>query len=255
MNSSVDPGIMLRFKHFIVEVQNNLTLRLVLGNQYRKTAPEFYIRLGSTWGGWWVSKDFLEKSDDRILISAGLGGDISFETESAKNGIKVVGIDPDPKCHEFLDTFLPKGFFLKRYIAALSDESSTKTLYKFDENNFDSWTDESIAGERLISQHFRAIGINQLYSDLEIEEKYESVYLKMDIEGGEGVVIRSIISNRMKFGHLSVEFDFLNLISATAFNTRVKKITIARRLISDLEHINYRLVFHENFNFYWKYTE
>jgi FkbM family methyltransferase len=245
----------MKLKHSFVSLQNKLTLLIVLRRDYFKSAPSSFLRLGSHWGGWWVESSFLYNSEERLLISAGLGGDISFETEIANYGVKIIGIDPDPKCHQYINTIVHKDFFEKRYIAALSKFSGMKTLYKHEESNFDSWTDEKIAGDRPISKEFETIGIIDLYSNLSISKQYSYVYFKMDVEGSEEEVLHSILESQLKFGYLAVEFDFLSLISARSLFVRVDKIRLARLYTSSLYEMGYRLIFHEDFNLYWKFED
>jgi FkbM family methyltransferase len=156
-----------------------------------------------------VESAFLFSPTERILISAGLGGDISFEKEIKKNGVKIVGIDPDPRCHEYLDSVIPPNFFLSRITAALSDQTGSSVLYKFDEKNFDSWTHENLAGQRSISQNFQTIGILDLYRGLDLTIEFHQVYLKMDIEGSEEIVLSSVIENQLKNGDLLKRVDSL----------------------------------------------
>jgi FkbM family methyltransferase len=247
--------MMVKIKHGIVSIQNQLTLRAVLGRKYSKPIPASYTRLGSSWGGWWVESAFLFSPTERILISAGLGGDISFEKENKKNGVKIVGIDPDPRCHEYLDSVIPPNFFLSRITAALSDQTGSSVLYKFDEKNFDSWTHENLAGQRSISQNFQTIGILDLYRGLDLTIEFHQVYLKMDIEGSEEIVLSSVIENQLKLVYLAVEFDFLNLIPALSLRTRFAKIKNAKNLLAGLQSAGYELEFHEDFNFYWKFQK
>lgn len=246
---------MVKIKHGVVSTQNRLTLRAVLGRKYSKPVPASYARLGTTWGGWWVESTFLISPAERILISAGLGGDISFEKEIEKSGVKIVGVDPDPKCHEYLDTVIPQNFFLSRITAALSNHTGSGVLYKYDEKNFDSWTHENLAGQRPISQTFQTISILDLYKELDLATEFPQIYLKMDIEGSEEIVLPSVIQNHLKVEYLSVEFDFLNLIPALSLRTRFEKIKSARNLLTGLESVGYELVFHEDFNLYWKFQE
>jgi hypothetical protein len=77
----------------------------------------------------------------------------------------------------------------------------------------------------------------------------------MDVEGSEEEVLHSILESQLKFGYLAVEFDFLSLISARSLFVRVDKIRLARLYTSSLYEMGYRLIFHEDFNLYWKFED
>jgi FkbM family methyltransferase len=247
--------LILKIKQMIVAVQNDLTLRAVLGLRYLAKPGKDYLRLGTTWGGWWINSTFLNSAETKILISAGLGGDVSFEKEVSKKNFKLIGIDPDPKCHIFLKEIIPENIFEESITAAFSDVTGSKVLFKCDENSFDSWTDADISGDRKISMTFQSVGVLDLYNRLSIDENFKNTYLKMDIEGGELQVLASIIQEGLLFKYLSIEFDFLSLIPAVAINRRIKKIFVARRLLRNLELLNYEFLFHDGFNLYWALKE
>ena len=190
-------------------------------------------------------------NEEKILISAGLGGDISFEKELSKKNFKIFGVDPDPDCHLFIKQSTQNDFFEKCWAAALSNETGSIILYKGEERSFDSWTDSKIAGDRTIFKEFETVGISDLYELLAISDKHEYTYLKLDIEGGELQVLDAIIKNQLKFKYLSVELDFLSLTPALAFFARIKKILTARNLMRKLKTLGYEFIFNEHYNLFW----
>jgi hypothetical protein len=54
-----------------------------------------FVRLGSDYGGWWIPKDVLDdKSKNRLMISVGLGFDVTFDQALLDSGFEVIGLDP-----------------------------------------------------------------------------------------------------------------------------------------------------------------
>jgi FkbM family methyltransferase len=246
---------MLRIKQTLVALLNKLTLVAILGTHIFNKPPKTFTRLGSVWGGWWIEIDFLNSNSKKLLVSAGLGGDISFEKELADRNFEVIGIDPDPVCHKHIDNLFSKEIFTARIVAALSVNTGNIVLFKKDEGSFDSWTDLNSSGDRHISREFQAVGIQDVYRKYNLDSDYKGSYLKMDIEGGELGVLKEIIKYDIKFTQLSVELDFLNLIPATSLISRYRNICKARTILADLDLILYEFRFNEGFNFYWTLRE
>ena len=248
MNKS---AVKIKIKQAVVALLNKLTLAAILGTNTFNRPPKTFVRLGSAWGGWWIELDLLNSGSRKSLFSAGLGGDISFEKELADRNFEVIGIDPDPMCHNYIDNLFSEDIFKARIIAALSANNENIILFKKDENSFDSWTDLNSSGDRKISKEFQAVGIQDLYLKYNLDSNYMNTYLKMDIEGGEVSVLEEIIKSNLKFTQLSVEFDFLNLIPATSLISRYRNIFKARSIMKKLDLNMYEFKFNEGFNFYW----
>jgi hypothetical protein len=71
---------------------NLLTLKLtILGNFKREDFK--LLRLGTEYGGWWIPLSALEDDRSKVLVSVGLGYDVSFDSELIERGFRVIGLD------------------------------------------------------------------------------------------------------------------------------------------------------------------
>jgi FkbM family methyltransferase len=137
-----------------------------------------------------------------VVISAGAGGDISFEIELHKaTGASVLLLDPSPTGRKTVENTPPDQLVGIKYLPyGLTAKSGTKTFalpanpvegsYAFD------------AGEReTVSFECRSL------EDLMKENGFEKIdLLKMDIEGFEWEVLRSILDQRLPVSQIGVEF-------------------------------------------------
>jgi len=144
--------------------------------------------VGTNYGGWMIDIDLIPHQS--VIISAGVGEDISFDLQLIKmRNCKIIGIDPTLKSHRFienrknLDNFkLIKGALhpadgdvIKIYKTKRSDYVSESILPDHQSvNNFDSYFSETIS-------------LNKIF------EEYEEIsVIKMDIEGSEYGVIQAL---------------------------------------------------------------
>jgi hypothetical protein len=73
----------------------------------------------------------------------------------------------------------------------------------------------------------------------------------MDIEGAEVKVIPQLCDSAQKFGFLGIELDFLSLIPFLKLKQRVVSVFLARKFLRNLDSAGYKLVYEDNFNFFW----
>ena len=60
--------------------------------------------IGTEYGGWLLNLDLVPR--ESTIISAGVGEDISFDTFLIdQKDCKVIGIDPTPKSHLFIENY------------------------------------------------------------------------------------------------------------------------------------------------------
>ena len=84
-----------KVRHFLVKIQNLVVLKIVTFGFMSVNDYAPLIRLGSNYGGWWIPKSILEdNSKSRVLISAGLGFDVTFDKALLDAGFEVIGLDP-----------------------------------------------------------------------------------------------------------------------------------------------------------------
>ncbi|SQD97047.1 hypothetical protein FMEAI12_3890064 [Parafrankia sp. Ea1.12] len=159
------------------------------------------VRLGSTYGGWWVPDGVLDV--DSACYCAGVGTDISFDLALiTRYGARVWGLDPTPEsvrwtAEQDLDprfTHLPVGVagssgHLRFY--APSDPHHVSHSIKNLQRTCDYFTAECATIRTIMDR----VGHDHL--DL----------LKLDVEGAEHETIRTLLRDGIRPRVLCVEFD------------------------------------------------
>jgi FkbM family methyltransferase len=241
----------LKTAHCLVKIQNRITLFLVLGHQARLPSHIKYSRFGTVYGGWWIPTSLIEDiGERRVLISAGLGFDVSFDYALAQVGFELVLLDPLPECVQYAK-FALKNFELVTFInCGISSKTGQAVFYPPMNLEHDSWSlvklqDSEENAERI----FPTIGIEDLLVEFRSENAF--TVLKMDIEGGEIQVLETLLTMDKKVDFLAVEIDFLSLVPFFSTVQRVKSIIYAKKLLAKLSARKYEFVGSDNFNLYW----
>ena len=138
------------------------------------------------------------------IISAGVGEDISFDLELIKHRkCQVVGIDPTPKSHAFIEQQenLTNFELIKR--ALHTKDGEVLQMYK---NKRDDHVSESIlpthqSVKDFDSYYTETISLPMLF------EKYKNISLvKMDIEGAEYAILENLESIPTSVKQVCIEF-------------------------------------------------
>jgi FkbM family methyltransferase len=159
------------------------------------------VRLGDE-GGWTIPRSLLRESS--ICYCIGCGEDITFDLELIRRAsCTVFAFDPTP-----------------RAIAHVAEHAANVPNYKFYE--FAIWDKEDT-----VKFYVPPIGVSHSITNLEGTDAYIEVptkrlkqvlesnahaaiaLLKMDIEGAEHTVIRTIVEDQLQIDVLCVEFDEL----------------------------------------------
>ena len=158
--------------------------------------------LGTTYGGWMIDLNLVPKGS--TIISAGVGEDISFDLVMInEKNCKIVGIDPTPKSHLFIEK--QKNLFnfdlIKKVLHSQHDD--VVKLYK---NKNREHVSESI-----LPTHDAVLGFDSYYSDTvsleNLFEEYKDIsIIKMDIEGSEYDVIANLKTIPKSVKQFCVEF-------------------------------------------------
>ena len=226
---------------------------------------ENLVRLGSSYGGWWVP----ELSDEKFpagsfLVSAGLGGDVSFDKEMLSRGYICIGLDPLSEAISYSKSELAEFSNFFALNCGLSDVSGEKIFYAPQISEHDSWSVNNMhKTDFSLSQSFSVVTISDLERMFPELENAPYRILKMDIEGGEVDVLTSIteggeipvlkqiLHSKIKFDYLAIEVDYLSLISFLSIKTRIRHFLTVWKLMVGLEEQGYSLCKTENFNFCW----
>lgn len=247
---------LLRFwfdlKAFLVEVQNRLTRRLLFLGIHVNNELNL-VRLGSYYGGWWIPERSLSSSlDKKVCISAGIGGDVTFDEAILKAGFQVIALDPLEVCVNFAKDRLTKYSRFTAMQAGLWTHSGVQRFFAPRKTDHDSWSatnSQSTSFES--SKEFEVISLENLLDLHPDIHNSEFSMLKMDIEGAELQVISSLLQVEHKFDWIAVEFDHLALIPFLSFLKRLRVTMQSRSLIQCMESSGYILKFHESFNLFF----
>lgn len=239
--------------HNLVSIQNRLTVKLVLTGNRERLGKLDLIRVGSSYGGWYVPKNTLRAISDSVVVSAGLGYDTTFDLEMIKNGYYVLGLDPLSECCKIAtDNLLPYGDF-EILNCGLASWTGTQVFYAPKVEGHDSYSTinvQEVANPTGIE--FPVVSLEDLFIRHEKLARAKYRILKMDIEGAELQILQLSRAQIDRFDFLAIEMDSLALIPFFSTLTRIKRITSARKIIAELNRTGkWCLVKTENFNFFW----
>ena len=219
-------------------LQNKRKIKNLLKNLHQHKSKNI-LRLGSVYGGWYISEN--KNLNNSTIISCGLGQDASFDIEflNRYNG-KIIFVDPTPAAIDHFEKILQNLGNKKKenykkigkqnissydlsnikknqlYLInkALYDESNKKLKFFSppDKNHvshsLNNWQNNySEVGNYI---YVNTISIKKILIDYNLE-KIE--LLKLDIEGAEIEVIESIMKSKIFPSQICVEFDELHLIN------------------------------------------
>lgn len=242
----------LRLAHSLVALQNRLTLRLTLAGYKKKLDPASLMRLGTPYGGWWIPKNTTSVTGPKVLVSAGLGHDTSFDVAMLGSGFTVIGLDPLIECCTRAEREYNALGDSEVLNLGLSTFTGEQSFFQPKNPSHDSWStinvQEVSSGEVLT---FQVISLADLISRFPQIRNSVFTYLKMDIEGAELAILKNSFREVARFNFVGIEIDFLSLIPFLAFKKRTKGIFEARRILKEFEKSDFDLLHAENFNFFW----
>ncbi len=232
----------------LVHWLNLLTLKLtILGNFKRK---DFKLqRLGTEYGGWWIPLSALEDDRSKVLVSVGLGYDVSFDSELIERGFRVIGLDQQVECVSYAENAITSKYatFICR---GLGVESGQVRFFAPRNPLHDSWSITNAQNTNIEqSRIFEVLSFAELCKEYPEIVNSNFSMLKMDIEGAELPILNAIYSD-LEFDFIGVEMDCLILIPFLSFTQRFRKIAQVRNLISKLKSHGYALIHLDNFNFF-----
>ena len=244
----------MSWKHFLVRSLNQATISFCIFGFQTKNYKVPLTRLGTDYGGWWIPSSILsDHSARRMLVSAGLGHDVTFDQHALNAGFEVIGIDPIPECIAYAHENLKSLEGVKLLAKGLWIESGTKSFYSPNVVGHDSFSiTNSHQTPAEMALTFDVIGIHDLFQENSILCDLNSyVYFKMDIEGAELAILGEIANGNFPINFLAAEIDALSLISFLNFRERFCKIVECRRVLKNLRIAGYDFIYNENYNFFW----
>lgn len=187
-------------------------------------------------GAWDVARGSLEAKS--VVVSAGVGKDISFDLEVNKaHACRVIMLDPSPTGRQTIEQSkpLPPGIVFESIGIADRDENiSFASPYHPDEGSFRLPTDD----RSLPTHTFRCERIATLMQ----RHALSSIDLiKLDIEGFEYGVLRDLLKTKCEVGQICVEFHHGILPGVGKSQTLVS--------ILRLRAAGYLLISHDGLNY------
>jgi FkbM family methyltransferase len=240
--------MLIKFLKFLWHrVLRIIGLRLAIQDYKYKGDLELFF-LGSAYGGWSLIND--PSLNNGLVVSAGVGEDISFDIEMInKFDTKVILIDPTPRAIAYFNN-VGENFGCVRgvpyascglqpinsYDLSKSNDQNLKLVpralwnkteeLKFFEPVDDANVSHSISNFQsqynFEAKHIlvKADTLKNVLFAMSVQENIS--LLKMDIEGAEHEALESIINDRILPHQILVEYDELRLTSSRGRN-RVKK--------------------------------
>ncbi len=219
------------------------------------------IYLGTNYGGWSLIDQ--PKLKNNIIISAGVGEDISFDVEMInKYDLKVIFVDPTPRALQHLSIFKnslgnPKtGSYLNGGLQPIEAydltgitesnffivdkalfNTSGKIIKFFSPPNKEHVSHSISNWQNNFKKESEYIEVQTIsLSDLLKKHNIDNIsMIKLDIEGAEIEVINDMIKNKIYPNQLLVEFDELH-------NNLLKGYLRATNIFLKLIKNNYKLV-------------
>jgi FkbM family methyltransferase len=159
------------------------------------------LRLGTNYGGWFVAPGALPRGRQPVVLSCGIGDDISFDIEMiSRYDARIYAFDPTPKSIAWLakQTETPESFKAFPYGVANCDGTQNFSLPTVPE-----WDDYSIRRESTDQVACVVKRISTIVSELGLEQ---IDIIKMDIEGSEYDVLKDLCAGPLRPAQLLVEF-------------------------------------------------
>ena len=244
--------IFAKIKHWLVAIQNIIVTKIV-SFSYLKNVSLDLTRLGTNYGGWFIPENILHAIDKkRVLVSGGLGHDVSFDKILLEKGFEIIGLDPLSECCDFARTELGDSKSVSIIEKGLWTNSGNIDFFPPKNKTHDSWsitnTQSALPQE---ATTFKVISLTDLIREYPSIGNSDFSMLKLDIEGAESEIMKKLFTSDYKFDFVGIEMDFLSLIPFLAIKRRLRAIINARQNMKIFQSAGYIFVLKENFNFFW----
>jgi FkbM family methyltransferase len=166
----------------------------ILEGLLRPERPMNMVRFGTYYGGWWIPR---VAPDEGAAFCVGAGLDVSFDRELKRLGYRVYTVDPTPASVAYIAaeaadlTLIPLGVWTEQGELEFAQDGEWS----------DSWAIGSSGGAT------RVLPVTTVKELAASTGETDIGILKLDIEGAEHAVLRSIIRDNIQPVCLCVEFD------------------------------------------------
>lgn len=245
-------SILRKFAHLLVATQNKAVIWITTIGKRSAIGSVALSRLGTEYGGWWVPRELDLWPSPKVLVSAGLGFDVTFDKEMLERNFFVIGLDPLKECCDHAARELGSPPSLEILNQGISTFTGKQFFYEPRISHHDSWS--TINAQEVInpkSIEFNVVSMSDLWTTHEVLDSARFKYLKMDIEGAELAILEKNLSEVLCFDFIAIEMDFLSLLPFRATKKRINRVARARRILEQFEVKGFSLIHTENFNFFW----
>ena len=159
------------------------------------------IRLGTSYGGWWVP--VAQSRPGAIVYLAGAGEDISLDRALHERGCVVRVFDPTPRAISHVREHGPKSESFRFQPVGLWDQDTSLRFYSPENPEHVSHSVVNLQGTL---EYFEA-EVRTLRTLMRTNGDQHIDLLKMDIEGAEHAVVHDILTNGPLPETICLEFD------------------------------------------------
>ena len=184
------------------------------------------LRLGSIYGGWSVAPEPLNSVRQPIVLSFGLGDDISFDQEvTSRFGAKVYGFDPTPRSLDWLEDVV-KPDSMEVYPIGIAKADGVQTFFGSPADARGNFSSKAGGGT---SVDCRVMSYRSILDMIGVSRPD---VLKLDIEGAEYDVLPDIL-----------KFDLPTQL-LVEFHHRLHGINVddTLRAVSSIKKAGYKLI-------------
>lgn len=206
------------------------------------------LRKGSAYGGWYVPSIVNSSMSGKVLISAGLGKDITFDMEMMELGFKVVGVDPIKESIAYVNNITSDNANYTLIEACLSKDNLGLFMYAPKNEEHISWS--VISGKDLSGKLYPSITLDDIEENGKVSQAQLKI-LKMDIEGAELDVLDQISKCVPVYGVCLAELDYISKQPYKKFLKRLIAIIRTKKVLKSLHRRGYFIVASEGYNFSW----
>ena len=243
----------MKIKHLLVHIQNSLSLFFCTLFLNSKSECDYeLVKFGSDYGGWLVPRNCVATAElsGGLLISAGIGFDVTFDISLYERNFSIIAIDPGVESCRFARKELPDRVKVKIINKALWKFSGLNSFFQL--NNGGNLVYKLNKGSSSKSQVLLdCITLDEIISDDFIKVHKNNLILKLDIEGAEIDLIDSVLALNIDFQFIAMELDSLALMPFLSLIKRISTILLIRKKLKQMKSRGYSLIKNDNFNFYW----
>jgi FkbM family methyltransferase len=192
----------------------------------------------------------LVSKENRLLVSVGIGFDVSYDEALQGVGFKIIAIDPSPSCIKFAQSKLGKD---ARFITGALLPKNRSEIFTFRNGpGDDSFTTVPAPMKSSFSEstdELNPVDFDQILNEAWCKDSDIRV-LKMDIEGAELFIFDDLIRTAASWNLIQIEFDCLANLRFFEIRRRLRNLYLSRQFILAINSTHH-LCRSEHFNLHF----